>query len=200
MIWVFPEFSEAYGAHETVIPRQNMPVKVSTAKRKVTMKTLLILLTLLVTTRTNKCKTDDNKSCVFPFTYRNKTYAGCTAQHDPDGELWCSTQVTSEGEHVVGVGEWGHCQSDCPRHYECGVVEVKDKNKDISSGIYLVDKGNYHHGRPVYVNTKNNFNIFWLDELSGWGLGKESGILSEEVLYTSGPDVSGEPWQGTWRW
>jgi len=158
----------------------------------------------LVTTRSNKCKTDDNKSCVFPFTYRNKTYAGCTAQHDPDGELWCSTQVTSEGEHVVGVGEWGHCQSDCPtaeerRHYECGVVEVKDKNKDVSSGIYLVDKGNYHHGRPVYVNTKNNFNIFWLDDLSGWGLGNESGILSEEVLYTSGPDVSGEPWQGTWQ-
>jgi len=164
-----------------------------------TRKTILILLTTLVTTKGDKCRTDDNKDCIFPFRHQNQTYAGCTANHDQAGELWCSTGVNSDGEHVAGVGAWGHCQGDCPtaeerREAVCGVVEVEDDNKEISGGIYLVDKGNYHHGRPIYKNTKNNLEIFWLNDVSGWGLGN----LSGEVVYTSGPGVSNDPLLGVW--
>jgi len=164
------------------------------------MMTILILLTTLVTAMGDKCRTEDNKDCIFPFSHQDQTYAGCTGNHDPAGELWCSTGVNSEGEHEAGVGAWGHCQDDCPTAEErrvvvCGVVVVEDDNKEISGGTYLVDQGNYYHGRPVYKNIENNLNIFWLNDESGWGLGN----LSGEALYTSGPGVGNDPLLGVWQ-
>jgi len=50
---------------------------------------------------------------VFPFSFRNKKYDGCTAEFDDSGKAWCSTK-TSDGEHVPGIGEWGYCSQSCP--------------------------------------------------------------------------------------
>ncbi len=55
--------------------------------------------------------------CVFPFKHRGVVYHGCTSSDDPDKKLWCSTNVTAAGEHIVGSGYWGHCNMDggyCP--------------------------------------------------------------------------------------
>ena len=46
-------------------------------------------------------KADNGKPCVFPFSFRNKKYDGCTAEFDDSGKAWCSTK-TSDGEHVPG--------------------------------------------------------------------------------------------------
>ena len=61
-----------------------------------------------------ECVTVDNKICIFPFNYQNQTYDGCTGEGEPDGRPWCSTKVTSEGDHIGDQGEWGHCAADSP--------------------------------------------------------------------------------------
>jgi len=48
---------------------------------------------------------------VFPFTYHGHVHTECTL----DGGFarpWCSTQVDSNGNHVVGA--WGDCPASCP--------------------------------------------------------------------------------------
>ena len=47
--------------------------------------------------------------CVFPFKINSETFNECTRKFDNNNELWCSTRVDSEGNHIRG--NWGHC--DC---------------------------------------------------------------------------------------
>lgn len=58
------------------------------------------------------------KSCVFPFTFGNKTHSACTTDgnDDVDDPPWCSTQVDMLGNHIGRRGSWGNCTfgSDCP--------------------------------------------------------------------------------------
>ena len=50
-----------------------------------------------------------NKPCVFPFDYKGFTHFDCiTVEHD---QLWCSTEVDSNGSHVDG--NWGNCGDEC---------------------------------------------------------------------------------------
>jgi hypothetical protein len=51
--------------------------------------------------------------CVFPFTYKDIVYHGCTNASDPGGKIWCSTNVDESGNHVGGRSEWGYCDPDC---------------------------------------------------------------------------------------
>lgn len=187
---------------KALLHRQSRLVMKMTFKRMGQMTYLSMIVMLHTTSQAKECKTVANNACVFPFRHEDQTYAGCTDQSDTDGRLWCSTEVTSGGEHVVG--QWGHCAEDCPtaserREASCGVLEVKDQDADTASGIYLVDQGNYHQGRSVFVNKEKDLFIFWLNEISGWGLGHELVISSGESLYSSGPDVEGEPWLGVWK-
>ena len=46
---------------------------------------------------------------MFPFTYKNIKYTGCTLVDADDGKPWCSTLTDSKGDHVGGQGQWGHC-------------------------------------------------------------------------------------------
>ena len=55
------------------------------------------------------CKTttgpDQNKPCVFPFTFSGVTYTECTkANFD---HLWCSTKVDDNGNFIQN--HWGNC-------------------------------------------------------------------------------------------
>ena len=52
-----------------------------------------------------------NASCQFPFTIGDHTFDACTTEKDPEGKLWCSTKVDSNGDHVRG--HWGHCEENC---------------------------------------------------------------------------------------
>ena len=40
--------------------------------------------------------------------------------------------------------------------------------------------------------------VFWISETAGWGLGYEEGMDTGGSFYSSGPEVSLEPWLGAW--
>lgn len=56
-----------------------------------------------------------NAACVFPFIYKGRQYGGCPIDPDDRTKRWCSTRVDSNGVHVGGQGQYGHCGSGCPR-------------------------------------------------------------------------------------
>merc|ERR1719228_378111 len=60
-----------------------------------------------------RCLSSNGKVCRFPFKFRNKAYASCTTDFDPDNRAWCSTKVDSNGVHVPGEGEFGYCPQSC---------------------------------------------------------------------------------------
>jgi len=161
----------------------------------------VILLASLLVLCSGVCRTTTGEECVFPFLYKNTTYAGCTDDKDPDGKYWCSTMVDSLGQHVKSA--WGHCQADCPTAAarltpDCQALVVADQDQDLSSGVYVVDHSRTVLGRVVYVNTDKDLFIFWLPNNAGWGVGYESGLSSGGSFYSSGPDVVDEPWLGAW--
>ena len=51
--------------------------------------------------------TKEARRCIFPFSYKGKTYIDCTADHSSNGAEWCATQVDSDGE-VINK-QWGDC-------------------------------------------------------------------------------------------
>ena len=53
--------------------------------------------------------TKDSKRCIFPFSYKGKTYVQCTADHSGNGAEWCATQVDANGE-VINK-QWGDCDT-----------------------------------------------------------------------------------------
>ena len=61
------------------------------------------------------CQTEDNKQCVFPFTYNNVVFYGCTSTssanfHYP--KTWCATSTNDQGNYVT----WAYCNDDCPKY------------------------------------------------------------------------------------
>jgi hypothetical protein len=57
--------------------------------------------------------TGETKPCIFPFNYNEQTFTGCTTVNDRDYKAWCSTEVDSDGNHVLSGGFWGHCGPEC---------------------------------------------------------------------------------------
>ena len=49
----------------------------------------------------------DSKRCIFPFSFRGKTYVDCTSDHSSNEAEWCATQVDAKGE-VINK-QWGDC-------------------------------------------------------------------------------------------
>ena len=52
--------------------------------------------------------------CQFPFIYKGVPRDGCITEADPEGKLWCSTAVDSDGQHIVNGQHWAHCSAQCP--------------------------------------------------------------------------------------
>ena len=52
----------------------------------------------------------DPKVCIFPFSFRGKSYNGCTADHSTNKVEWCATEVNAEGEVIDG--KWGDCAKE----------------------------------------------------------------------------------------
>ena len=66
-------------------------------------------------TTSSTCKTTSGpdvvgRACVFPFIYRGDMYKECIAK-DNFGNLWCATQVDSQGNYMDG--KWGNCSLGC---------------------------------------------------------------------------------------
>ena len=53
-------------------------------------------------------------ACQFPFIYKGVSRDGCITEADPEGKLWCSTAVDSDGQHIVNGQHWAHCSPQCP--------------------------------------------------------------------------------------
>ena len=64
------------------------------------------------------CLTDEGTYCVFPFTYKEKTYQECTQVDSENSKGWCATSVNENGEYNHN---WAGCWS-------CTKCE-KDKKK-----------------------------------------------------------------------
>ena len=59
----------------------------------------------------------EGELCVLPFLWQGLNYTHCEpwvygGQWETDGELWCSTKVDSQGNHVEG--NYGICSDNCP--------------------------------------------------------------------------------------
>ena len=48
-----------------------------------------------------------SKPCLFPSSFKGKTYLDCTSDHSSNEAEWCATEVKSDGEVVRG--QWGDC-------------------------------------------------------------------------------------------
>ena len=58
---------------------------------------------------------DHNKTCIFPFKSRGKTYNTCTRDHIRNQKPWCATDVNSDD----GVAKnWGYCGPSCGECFE----------------------------------------------------------------------------------
>jgi hypothetical protein len=68
----------------------------------------------------DECKTaggnQPNMNCVFPFRYKETEYESCVTPLPTDLMPWCSTEVNSDGNHVIGA--WGDCSEGCPVNAE----------------------------------------------------------------------------------
>jgi len=64
------------------------------------------------------------KECIFPFTYRGKTYNQCTRDHAlSKGRAWCATKVDARG-NVNDVNR-ADCNMGCPgTEYECKETDL----------------------------------------------------------------------------
>jgi len=82
------------------------------------------------------CKTvsgaNPGKNCVLPFIYKGVRQESCTLEDADDGKAWCSTLVDTEGVHVGGKGQWGHCSADC---FKQKVPEPSNDNLEIQGNI-----------------------------------------------------------------
>ena len=65
------------------------------------IRSVASLLGLALMTSAQKCSVTMERDpgqvetvpCVFPFTYKGKTFMTCTARDQPGGQEWCSTKV-----------------------------------------------------------------------------------------------------------
>ena len=60
----------------------------------------------------SKTGIEEQKNCVFPFTYEGKTYTKCTKDKSVNGKSWCAYTVYRDG--VVVDGKWADCNTGCP--------------------------------------------------------------------------------------
>ena len=86
-------------------------------------------------------------ACTFPFTYKGRTFNGCTFFDNYDDQPWCSVTVDHDGQHTLGQGSWGICDMEntlcdvakcvtvsLPKHAQIRKLKVKGLLKKFSLG------------------------------------------------------------------
>jgi len=117
---------------------------------------------------------EKGERCVFPFTYRNKTFNGCT-QFWRQKSWWCATEVDSKG-HLEGA-KWGLCQDDCPRQ-----VDGADDSVNIDVESSETSRGFDTLGKPIVEDALSLGNQWVEDSLP-------QPAVREECLTVSGVDI-----------
>ena len=74
----------------------------------------------------NRCSTQSGDSCVFPFTYRGKTYSECITTGDINDKPWCSISTNSKGVHIEGINTWGYCKKSLSCHIWIIINNIRD--------------------------------------------------------------------------
>jgi len=65
-----------------------------------------------------ECETITGQRCVFPFTYKGKTYNSCTNDATTNNEPWCAYETQRNGNAVPG--KWEDCDTSvCKISKEC---------------------------------------------------------------------------------
>ncbi|XP_069811536.1 cation-independent mannose-6-phosphate receptor [Dendropsophus ebraccatus] len=75
--------------------------------------------------------TESGDPCLFPFTYKGKTYNACTT--DDRQRLWCATAADPERS-----GKWGYCSSATDNR-QSTILFTCDENAGNGSPTYLSD-------------------------------------------------------------
>ena len=76
---------------------------------------------------TVQTETKNPKRCIFPFSFKGKTYVQCTADHSGNGAEWCATQVDANGE-VINK-QWGDCDT---KSLSCLTLEAGSLGTSVS--------------------------------------------------------------------
>ena len=81
--------------------------------------------------------TDQKKSkrCVFPFSFKGKSYVDCTKDHSSNGDEWCATEVNKNGE--VENGQWGDCDREAVSCFVVGTSSNRVQPRPPVSGETL---------------------------------------------------------------
>lgn len=70
---------------------------------------------ILKNTDEDSCQTS-NGACIFPFSYRGKTYNGCVK--DSRDRAWCQTEENGSRQW------WGWCSKQCKMHKDCPYTDT----------------------------------------------------------------------------
>ena len=88
------------------------------------VKIILLILSISFSIDQKECLTTGggktDKVCIFPFKYKGDTHRACIWEAG-ESEPWCSTKVKKDQTHVGNQGQWGFCNSHCPRIPKPGV-------------------------------------------------------------------------------
>ena len=101
-----------------------------------------IFFVFLTSVKAQNCLTtsdsvDARQKCVFPFTFKGKTYSGCPEDLVDKERRWCSTSVNRTGHHISGQGKYGFCSRDCPKFHAKAQRVFKGKSiRKLSEDSY----------------------------------------------------------------
>jgi len=103
------------------------------------------------------CLTTDNVPCVFPFTYKSISYAGCTDASDSPGNLWCATKVDENGSYINGSKLFGYCAADCPDDtLFLRTIEDDNKHYENDKGCQNDETCKDQNSCPEFLKKKEN--------------------------------------------
>jgi len=78
-------------------------------------------------------KEDGNPSCVFPFTYKGKTYTRCTTDDASTLKPWCSYGSQYREGHEDG---WGYCEEGIGKYEFLGCFKDLVGNRDMVDPVF----------------------------------------------------------------
>merc|ERR1712106_660148 len=103
------------------------------------------------------CLTTDNVPCVFPFTYKSISYAGCTDASDSPGNLWCATKVDENGSYINESKLFGYCAADCPDDtLFLRTIEDDNKHYENDKGCQNDETCKDQNSYPEFLKKKEN--------------------------------------------
>jgi len=125
----------------------------------------LVLLSAICLGVCHGCSTIDlDIPCVFPFTFKDVTYNGCTNVGDPEGKLWCATKVDENGSYILNSNQYGYCTENCPEG-DIETIDIRsiddDKLVEIDRNCEKGETCKYRTSCPEFQTQKAN-----LDKLS----------------------------------